>query len=205
MGRFSAEFWDVLDLKPMLLKLLCKIEKGRKFPNSFCEASVSLKPRIGKGAAEETKLSCTTISGFMTLLKLFISFWFNYCGSFIFSNSFIFFTFSRLVEYSVYLWFSEFPHIFVMFPFSSLILLFLSSNAWSTLFQPFNLMWCLFLKVRCVSWRQQHDRFCFLSFFSLFFSLSSHTLYHHWKDLVFFISFFLFFFTYVYSVLSACT
>jgi hypothetical protein len=47
---FSTEFYQTFkdELIPILLKLLCKIEIERTLPNSFYEATVTMKPKLHK-------------------------------------------------------------------------------------------------------------------------------------------------------------
>jgi hypothetical protein len=52
---FSAEFYQTFkeELIPTLLKLFHEIEREGKLPNTFCEASITLIPKPGKGTSKK--------------------------------------------------------------------------------------------------------------------------------------------------------
>ena len=47
---FTGEFYQTFreELMPNFLKLFQKIAEGRRLPNSFCEANITLIPKLGK-------------------------------------------------------------------------------------------------------------------------------------------------------------
>ena len=54
---FTAEFYQkfIEELTPILLKPFQKIAEEGKFPNSFCEATITLIPKPDKDATQKKK------------------------------------------------------------------------------------------------------------------------------------------------------